>query len=217
MNEHADYYLARVPEPTTILGLRLRPFSIGHLLLLHRIKSYFAGEDENLTYEDLALSVLICSQKYEEAIASFNDPELPSLMGKWADKLTGNGLLTRLGLRPLRIIPLQIKASEFVAYMQRGVRTLSYASTKEGGTPIPLPTVQVIRVTLLRNFGGLTDEALMDRPWGLCVEDYITIHTLDGKVKMYEAGSLPKAMDEAKAVYEQMVKSGRIKPANGAN
>lgn len=217
MNEHADYYLARVPEPTTLLGLKLRPFSLGHRLLLHRIKSYFVGEDEDLGYEDLALSVLICSQTYEKAISYLDDPDLQKFMGKWADQLTGRGVLTRLGLKRLSVIPLADKAAEFASYMQRGVRKLSYSSKGEGRN-IPLPDIQVIRVTLLRNFGGLTDEVLMDRPWGLCVEDYITIHTLDDNVTMYDASELSKARDQAKEFYEKMVAQGAIKPEqNGAN
>ncbi len=217
MNEYADYYLARIPEPTTLLGLKLRPFSLGHLLLLHRIKSFFAGEDDRLTYEDLALSVLICSQTYEQAIAYFDDKDLVKFMQRWADRLTGRGILTRLGIRPLRIIQLEDKAADFASYMQRGVRKLTY-SNKSEGDEIPLPLVQIVRVTLLQEFGGLTDAELMNRPWGLCIEDYITIHTLKGNVRMFDPSALESAQAAAKAAYEKMVLHGRITPpVTGAN
>ncbi len=217
MNEYADYYRARLPEPRTILGLKLRPFSLGHRLLLHRIESFFVGADDRLTYEDLALSVLICSLPYARAVEVFDDPDLPRFMKLWADRLTGRGILTALGVRKIRTIPLQTKGKEFIDYMNSGERKLTYAAT-ENGQEIPLPTLQKIRVTLLQEFGGLTDEALMDRPWGLCVEDYITIHTLKGNVTMYDGSLLSEAAAAAKAKWEELVTRGIIKPQpNGAN
>jgi hypothetical protein len=217
VNEHADYYLARLPEPTTLLGLRLRPFSIGHLLLLHRIKSYFVQEDDKLTYEDLALSVLICSLPFAEGVAVFEDPDLPRFMRQWADRLTGRGILSKLGLRRLRTISLQANGTAFFEYMAAGSRKLTYAS-KGDGNEIPLPLVQIVRVTLLQAFGGLTDETLMDRPLGLCMEDFVTIHTLKGNVTMYDSKVLDEAAEAAKAHWEQLVARGVIKPQpNGAN
>lgn len=216
MNEHADYYTARLPEPTTILGLKLRPFSLGHLLLLHRIRSYFVGEDEKLTYEDLALSVLICSQPYAAAVAAFDDPDLPVFMDKWQARLTGRGLLTALGLRKLRVIPLHASAAAFVEYMAAGYCKLTYAPKSEG-EPIPLPLVQLVSVTLLQEFGGLTDEALMDRPWGRCMEDYVTIHAIKGSVTLYDGNVLAEAHDAAKAYHEKLVREGRFPHPNGAN
>lgn len=217
MNEHTSYYHARLPEPTTILGLKLRPFSLGHLLLLHRINSYFVGDDENLTYEDLALSVLICSQRYAEAVAIFDDPDLKRFMARWAARLTGRGVLTALKLRRLRVIDLHKKAAEFAAYIASGHRKVDYKG-KGDGHEIPLPLVQIVRVTLLQEFGGLTDEAIVDRPWGLCMEDYLTIHSLKGNVDLYAEGTFDQAREAAKAKYEDLVLRGIIKPEpNGAN
>lgn len=212
MNEHVDYYKARLPEPFTILGLKLRPFSFGHLLLLHRIESYFVGADSELTYEDLALSVLICSMSYRDAIQIFDDKTLPKFMARWADRLTGRGILATLRLRTVRTIPLHVKAADFASYMASGKRRLTYLNNGES-RELGLPDIQIVRVTLLREFGGLTDEALMDRPWGLCEEDFVTIHALDDKVTMHESVDLTDAREAAKKVYDRYVKPQK----NGAN
>lgn len=211
MNEYADYYKARIPEPVRILGLKLRPFALGHLVLLHRIESYFVGASETLTYEDLALSVLICSLPYKEALEALEDKDLDRFMRRWVAKLTGRGFLATLLLRPPVGIPLASNASKFVDYMASGRRQISYVQTSEGRA-MDLPEVQVVRVILLKHFGGLTDEALMDRPWGLCEEDCLTLYAIEGRVAMHETGHLEDAAETAKAVFDKLVQAGRIRP-----
>lgn len=216
MNEHAEYYSARLPEPTTLLGLTLRPFSLGHLLLLNRISSYFVGADEKLTHEDLALSVLICSLPYAQAVAAINDPDLQRFMAKWAARLTGRGVLTALGWRKLRVIPLHASAAVFAAYLSSGTRKIDFTN-KGDGKPLPLPLVQLVRVTLLQAFGGLTDEALLDRPWGLCMEDYLTVHAIKSNIELNDLDALGEAKNAAKEAFEKLVAQGRIPHPNGAN
>ena len=61
------FYQAAVPDGWQILGVRLRPLSLGHLILLHRHESAFVlgGIPEP---EDLVLSVLVCARTYEDAL-----------------------------------------------------------------------------------------------------------------------------------------------------
>ena len=62
-----DYYQAAVPDGWQILGVKLRPLSLGHLILLKRYGSAFVVGGIP-TEADLVLSVLICSRTYEEAL-----------------------------------------------------------------------------------------------------------------------------------------------------
>ena len=62
-----DFYQAAVPDGWQILGVRLKPLSLGHLILLHRYESAFVVGGIP-TEADLVLSVLICSRTYEDAI-----------------------------------------------------------------------------------------------------------------------------------------------------
>ena len=63
--EIAAEFLAGLPEPHTILGLRLLPFSLGHYQLLKRFKSPFIEEEEvkislgQITNE-LVFALIVC-------------------------------------------------------------------------------------------------------------------------------------------------------------
>lgn len=57
-----DYISAVIPEPVTILGLRLRPFCIGHYQILSRFDCSYVSEKETVaSREDLIFAVLVCS------------------------------------------------------------------------------------------------------------------------------------------------------------
>ena len=48
-----DYLHSIIPEPVTILGQDLRPFSLGHYLLLQRLECAFVCEDKEPLLGDL--------------------------------------------------------------------------------------------------------------------------------------------------------------------
>jgi len=58
----ASYHDAAFPEPWQVLGLRLRPFSLGHYLKLRRLGCAFVADDtQRATIGDLLLGVIVCS------------------------------------------------------------------------------------------------------------------------------------------------------------
>jgi hypothetical protein len=57
------FYQAAVPDGWQILGVRLKPLSLGHLILLHRYESAFVVGGLP-TPADLVMSVLICSRTF---------------------------------------------------------------------------------------------------------------------------------------------------------
>ena len=70
-----EFYKACIPDPVHVLGFKLRPLSLGHIIILHRIDSPFvSGKEFDLS--DLASAVLICSLTYKEAIETILDPDL---------------------------------------------------------------------------------------------------------------------------------------------
>lgn len=57
-----DFFAAAYPEPWQILGVQLRPFSLGHYLKLSRLNCAFVSETEtNASLSDLLLGVVVCS------------------------------------------------------------------------------------------------------------------------------------------------------------
>ncbi len=58
----------RPPALPAVLGLRLRPFTLGHALLLLEHRSPFVLEDErDFAWPDLFLAVFVCSQPQDKA------------------------------------------------------------------------------------------------------------------------------------------------------
>jgi hypothetical protein len=74
------YPNAALPQPVQILGLKLKPLSLGHVILMKRHDVAFVAESDAVAgIEDLIMGVLICSmtfdewQKFEESEGLFNE------------------------------------------------------------------------------------------------------------------------------------------------
>lgn len=197
------FYSVAIPEPTTILGLRLRPFSLGHLILLHRVRSAFVTPDEPSTLHDLALSVLICSLPYRDGCDLFNRTDLPKFFRKWHDKLAGVSIWTRLGFRNTRKVDYAAKVAEFFAYINSGSKSPNYSYAAAESYPIECPTVQLVKCALLREF-SMPESELMDRPWAMCLWDYVTLRALDGKVRFEDTDRIAAARAAADEAFAKL-------------
>lgn len=61
-----SYFLAAVPEPVRVLGLELKPFSIGHYITLKRFGSGFVDEKQrDGTAEEIIFAAVVCHFTYE--------------------------------------------------------------------------------------------------------------------------------------------------------
>lgn len=57
-----NFFAAAYPEPWQVLGVKLRPFSLGHYLKLSRLGCAFVSDKEQTaTLSDLLLGVVVCS------------------------------------------------------------------------------------------------------------------------------------------------------------
>ncbi len=75
-----------VPDAHCVLGTMLRPFCLGHRLLLEKIESpYLLGEEGE--GNDLAVAVFICAQTYANCYESFVRGEFESGFKSWLKKL----------------------------------------------------------------------------------------------------------------------------------
>jgi hypothetical protein len=58
---------AALPAPTRILGMTMRPYSLGHeLFLIRENNPLLSGGKANVTRADLAQAVLICASSFQE-------------------------------------------------------------------------------------------------------------------------------------------------------
>lgn len=78
-----------VPTKWTILGLTLKPLSLGHYILMRRLGCrYSADEDTSVDISDLIIGVLICSMSYEEFISFMDDEDFEKEIRKWGKTFT---------------------------------------------------------------------------------------------------------------------------------
>jgi len=79
-----------VPEAHNVLGTMLRPFSVGHHILLNRIGSPFCGDSDGdvvSTPEALALAVFVCSSPYSQTEEAILRGEWQSEFARWMTAL----------------------------------------------------------------------------------------------------------------------------------
>lgn len=196
MND-VEYYQAQVPEPWTLLGLRLRPLSAGHIILLNRVESPFVKPGTEITFEDLTCAVFICAHTFEETLEAFDDPELPERLSEWHTRLAAEH----------GEIDLQAKAAEFQQYLEEGSRSPSFNSQGEGGVG-DVPSVQLVKAFLMSET-NMTEAEILNRPWRLSVWDVTTIQALRGKIQFVSSEALGDAQEVGRRLAD-LLKSGKV-------
>lgn len=75
---------AAYPEPYRILGLRLKPLSLGRYQLLQRFGCAFVADDKaGAGALDLVVGVLICSMRCDQFVAFYESNAFPRFLKKW--------------------------------------------------------------------------------------------------------------------------------------
>lgn len=197
------FYESAIPEPFTILGLRLRPLSLGHLILLNRAESAFVTGQGAVGLDDLAFAVLICSRTYEDGIAALDDPDLPIELWRWGRRLTGQA--GWLGWLPWRYKPIDLKEKVglFSSYMAEGLKCPGYYADQAKATPIDAPSYQVVKAVLLSKL-NLTESEILNRPWRLCLWDFLTIRAVEGQLNFVDNDEVREAQKRAKQLFEEL-------------
>jgi hypothetical protein len=77
-----------VPEPCFILGTAMKPFSLGHHILLKRLNLPFCGNPLfDAGNDDLMIGIAICGQSYDETLEQLLDGTWPKVFEDWLSQL----------------------------------------------------------------------------------------------------------------------------------
>lgn len=213
--------LAALPEPHYSCGVRLRPFSIGHWLLLNRFGvSFVTGQDHELG--DLLVACLICSDTYEGFTRSIETCNVAKVMADWRYRLAGGfaGQLRRRWKKlrgqfvsPDEIIGLDVGAecARFQEYLDaHGVgwsmpnewavpRTVSVDQNR--GEPINSPGVMVLLDALTVDLRIPVSEA-MNMPIALARWRWAVHAERKGLVRLLTPQSAEEAAEDQRAADE---------------
>ena len=169
MNPAADYFTATMPEPWQILGLRLRPFSLGHYKLLRRFGCAFVSETEaEATREDLLLGVLCCSMTVAEFGEFIEAPDFAEQVKAWGEKAG--------------LFDLNSRAQMFKTYIEQQSVVPKYWE-EQAGKPSGAHWAQCLEVTL-RSKLGWTQHDIDTQPLSKAFADYFKYAESEGAIKL---------------------------------
>ena len=164
------YFLAAVPEPVRCLGRRLKPFSVGHQIILQRFESAFVC-GATPTFEDLIFGIAICSRSYPGALR-FLDSPLSSIWLRWWG--------FKIWIAVLGGLNLAKSGAVFAAYVQSG-STYPCVKFKESKNihEIRVPLVATVKTFLIRC--GHSEAEALAKPYGLALWEYSIANACEGR------------------------------------
>lgn len=183
MSLYSEYLAAAIPPPFTILGVTLRPYSLGHKMVLGRINSPFEiGGIAGVS--DIVLAVLICSNDYSGAVELLDRADLAEQCHKWAMRLQVQGRWPRRKLVEIDWIEKRKMFNDYIAaHSKEPVISFDESKFSEGAQTCP--TLQLVKVDLMHKL-GLSETEALNRSWSLCLWDYYTLRVLSGSVRMVD-------------------------------
>jgi hypothetical protein len=200
-----SYARKAIPEPYTILGLRLKPFSLGHYILLDRYEVNFASREyHNLFtatdnpkrpitgFEDFLLAVCICSMTYEEFTTFINDGDaFFKYFRDW-------GTAVHKQIKKDKDFDLLYRINLFKKYMKEGTEVPSYWEEDAKGSSSGGHWIQAVLLTLTSECGYTQTEAL-NCPFSKALYDYLKVCERNGALTLYTEEELASEEQVKKA------------------
>jgi hypothetical protein len=168
-----------VPDVTYCLNVRLRPFSIGHLLLLKRLQSPFILSGR-ISYEHLLEAVFICAQTFDEGQAGLNRPDTRTVLRKFHRRISVFGFKSVAFRRGATILEEHIEKS-----LRFPVMYSKESSSDETELPFWLPLLINVSKNLHQ---PITD--LLDMPIGFVYSLYAALCESMGQAQLVSRSRL---------------------------
>lgn len=171
MNNAAAYATACFPDTWHILKVKLRPFTLGHALLLQRLESPFLSGGRRPDGTDLALAVLVCSVPWERAARQ------------------AEGRILGWRMRWLRVPVENIWGGvrAFQDYLREAHDGPEFWVRDQGGQKSPLraPFYQTLKLTQMTQFHKSEREAL-STPLRLALWDHAALFESKGVIELLD-------------------------------
>ncbi len=202
-----NYYKAARPEPPRILGLQLRPYSLGHHIILRAYDSSFVTGG-HLRFQDLVMGVFICSQSWTQWESWKCSWKLPVFLKIWG-WISGKFNIKSAG-------------ECFLEYLTDG-RRCPEVNTPAKANVLVAPWESRMKLFLVRELRLTVTEAL-DYPLALAWQEYCADGEAKGSLSLFSeadeqalefAGSdrMKAMMDEAKENHRREVEEMKARAA----
>lgn len=186
-----------IPDPVRILGVRLRPFSFGHMILMDRFGCNLSPLDEMEAPSifDLVLGIMICSRSFAEFIELADNSKMFVAESK------------RISKR-IKLKELAPKAQLFGEYMRDGMRSPKYWMTDkpsgQTGAPLPLAVIMLLMCEM-----RLSEQEALDMPASRALWYCTALGERKGQARLWTKQD--EAAQEAAARFDERIRNGDIK------
>jgi hypothetical protein len=185
----AAYFKAAIPEPYRILGLRLKPLSLGRYRLLRRFGCAFVAEEKKQPLiGDLVLGVLVCSMSCLEFTRFMEAPDFVEQIEQWGNKIGEFN------------VPEKFKL--FADYIQIGSESPMYWNASEGGQGIAANWSQSVEV-VLRGQLGWSSKEINEEPLTKALSDYYTWAASQGLIQLMTEAEIEIVREAEKSAKEE--------------
>lgn len=182
-----DYLKAALPDPVTLLGKQLLPFSIGHYMWLTRLENGFLCATEQ-NFGDLVSGVLVCSRSYRENEIAFSTGDHGDLK-QWGEETPE--------------FDFEKKAKAFRDYIQASIVFPELHEIESNARMPGACFIQRVRLTLQSKCGMSFDEALQ-LPYALAMADYFAFWEMEGAIKIFSEDDAA-TLDGARKVRDEIL------------
>lgn len=168
----AAYFKAAIPEPHRILGQRLKPFSLGHWIILARFNSPFVGDnqDAQIARDDLVFAVLVCTMSYDEFFKFIERDDWEELVTTWGQNCG--------------VFDLHAKSLAFQSYIVEGTKWPEFWQEDTGhGRSSGTHWSQTVLLTLTSKLHYTQDQAL-NMPFTKSISDFLHYLETQGAVRL---------------------------------
>jgi len=162
----SDYLKAVIPPQARVLGQRLKPLSLGHMMVLSRYGSPFVTGERQPMFGDLCFAVWVCKKNWGQLLKGIADSDFMRdirflrFVGKFRNKNKAMGAL--------------------VEYLTQAVKEPSLFFNKvEGGKPTSMNNLHYLKIVLMQKLNKTAEQA-MDTPFGEAVYDLAAIGEAEG-------------------------------------
>ena len=184
MNIAAEF-AATLPEPFTILGLRLLPLSLGRYRLLKRFDSPFVADEEkaitpDILTKELFFALLICGLPVEEFKILLANPEklarearrFGKVAGKWISKTERFSIFETF--------------ESFKKYLRDGSAMPCHAMPKDGGAAESISHWSHSIEVTLRSKVGWDQHEIDEEPISKALVDFFKLMENEGAVTLMD-------------------------------
>lgn len=185
----ADYFEQAIPQPYRILGLPLRPLSLGRYRLMKRFDVAFVADGEAKMEEyDLLMGLFICSMRCDEFIRIANEGRICAEVRKWSRRIMPHPWIgfipwiaprwrTKNDYNVLTAINL------FKQYLAEAQVVPSYWDERPERGPSGSHWSQSMEV-LLRSEVGWTTEEINEAPLSKAISDFFKLLESKGEIRI---------------------------------